>query len=400
MLSFGWLSFGWLSLAAVVTVAVLAYTLRGRLYAIFAAVWLGMHSLIATALYPHFAWAAPVFVALHVLVYVHFASLVWARLRPLWYRVLVSMPASFFSAGTFLAFPFAIASIFVEPHGAWIAYVVAAFGLLQSLTHRKEEIDVTVDGAPVAALARHPRGDGRVDRPLRLVQITDPHLGPFMSERRLRTLAERAVSMKPDLVLLTGDFVTMESHRAEEVLARALEPLRAMPGRVFACMGNHDHEAPRMVKSALAAVGAKLLVDEAIVVETDAGPVDLLGLDFHFRDRKAKIEAACAAHPRTPGAFRLVLLHDPGAFKCVPDGAADLVLSGHTHGGQLGLLSLGLEHTIVSALTKIPDHGLWAEGTRRLYVHRGTSHYGFPLRVGVPSEESLLRVHWLPSERG
>jgi predicted MPP superfamily phosphohydrolase len=176
-------------------------------------------------------------------------------------------------------------------------------------------------------------------------------------------------------------------------MIEALSPLRAMPGRVFACRGNHDHEAPEMVARALAAVGARLLIDEDAIVETEAGPVQVLGLDFHFRERRQKIERACRAHPRREGALRLVLLHDPGAFVHVPPGEGDLVLAGHTHGGQLGLLSLGLPHTIVSALTRIPDHGLWALGDNRLYVHRGTGHYGFPLRVGVPAEESEVRVH-------
>jgi predicted MPP superfamily phosphohydrolase len=85
------------------------------------------------------------------------------------------------------------------------------------------------------------------------------------------------------------------------------------------------------------------------------------------------------------------LLHDPGAFRFLPANAAELTLSGHTHGGQLGLVSLGLSWTIV-ALSKCPDHGLWARGAARLYVHRGTGHYGFPLRIGVPAEEGLLRV--------
>lgn len=390
------MSFGWASLGAAALVVVLAAAFRGRLYAIFATVLLTIHTSISVALWPAFSWAWPVYVYLQAAVYVHFASLAWARLRPAPYRLLVSLPASFFVAGTFLAFPWAIAVAFgLPPHGVFIPYVVAAFGLLQSVSHRPEEIDITVDGAEVASLRRHPRGDARVERPLRLVQITDPHLGPFMSERRLRKLAERAVAQDPDLVLLTGDFVTMESHDAEAALARALEPLKALPGRVFACRGNHDHEAPRMVARALEAIGAELLVDDAVVVETPAGKVDILGLDFHFRNRKERIEAACRRHPRSPDAFRLVLLHDPGAFRHLPDGEADLVLSGHTHGGQLGLLSLGLEHTVVSALTSIPDHGLWAHGKSRLYVHRGTSHYGFPLRIGVPSEESLVRVHWV-----
>jgi uncharacterized protein len=387
-------TFGWISLAAWAGVVALAAIVRGRLYAIFATVLLGIHTSVSVALWPAFEPVWPVYAYLQASVYVHFAALVWARLRPRPYRVFVSLPGSFFLAGTFLAFPWAIAVAFgLSPVGVWIPYLAAAFGLYQSVRHAPEEIDITVDGRTVESLRRHPRGDGRVERPLRLVQITDPHLGPFMSERRLRLLAERAADRDPDLVLLTGDFVTMESHRAEEALIRALAPLRKLEGRVFACLGNHDHEAPRMVARALEATGARLLIDEAVVVETPAGKVDVLGLDFHFRNRKERIAAACDAYPRTDGAFRLVLLHDPGAYKHVPDGHADLVLSGHTHGGQLGLLSLGLPYTIVSALTSIPDHGLWALGSSRLYVHRGTSHYGFPLRIGVPSEESLLRVH-------
>jgi predicted MPP superfamily phosphohydrolase len=89
----------------------------------------------------------------------------------------------------------------------------------------------------------------------------------------------------------------------------------------------------------------------------------------------------------------LLLLHDPGVFRHVPEGDADLVLSGHTHGGQLGLVSLGLPWTLMRLFVKAPDHGLWARGSDRLYVHRGTGHYGFPLRIGVPAENSLLRVH-------
>jgi hypothetical protein len=69
------------------------------------------------------------------------------------------------------------------------------------------------------------------------------------------------------------------------------------------------------------------------------------------------------------------------------------VLSGHTHGGQVGLLWLGLPHTMLSAFSSIPDHGLWSRGSDLLYVHRGTGHYGFPIRVGVPPEESVLHVH-------
>jgi predicted MPP superfamily phosphohydrolase len=219
-----------------------------------------------------------------------------------------------------------------------------------------------------------------------------------MSVARLRRIAARAVAKNPDLVFLTGDFLTMESQSDPELLRRALEPLRAMPGKVFACRGNHDHEAPETVARALAANGIELLVDEAREVSTDAGPVQIVGMDFVWRDRQAHLERVCAEHPRKPGVTRIILLHDPGAFRHLPEGHGDLVLSGHTHGGQVGLVSLGLSWTFLRLFgIRIPDHGFWARGRDRMYVHRGTGHYGFPLRLGVPSEESVLRVHRAPA---
>jgi predicted MPP superfamily phosphohydrolase len=253
-----------------------------------------------------------------------------------------------------------------------------------------------MDAADAAVPVRVPRAkwsDKKVPRPLRLVQITDPHLGPFMSAKRLERIARRALGKKPDLVLLTGDFLTMESQAHPELLARALAPLRELPGRVFACLGNHDHEALGTVRYALESAGVRLLIDEAELVATDAGLVQVLGFDFTWRERAAHLRRVSAEHPRVPGAFRLALLHDPGAFRHLPVGEADLVLSGHTHGGQVGFVSLGLPFTLMRLFAKIPDHGLWARGSDKLYVHRGTGHYGFPLRLGVPAEESLLAVH-------
>jgi len=392
------MTFAWASVASALMVVAAAAFFRGRFYAIFATVLLTVHTSISVALWPSFQWAWPLYAYLQIVVYLHFAGLTRPALRPRIYRALVSLPASFFVGGTFLALPWAIAvAVGVVPHLAWLPYVVALFGLWQSVRRRHEIVDLALEKREVLPLSRHAHGELRVERPLRLVQITDPHLGPFMSARALRAICERAVAQDPDLILLTGDFVTMESHDAEEAMIEGLSPLRALPGRVFACRGNHDHEAPEMVARALAAVGARLLIDEDQVVETPAGPVQILGIDFHFRERRARIAQVCAKHPRVPGALRLVLLHDPGAFVHLPAGGGDLVLAGHTHGGQLGLLSIGLQATFVSTFTKIPDHGFWAFGENRMYVHRGTGHYGFPLRVGVPSEESLVRVHFAAS---
>jgi predicted MPP superfamily phosphohydrolase len=392
--------FSLLTLAGWLCVVFAASLLRGRSFATMAAVLVGIYSLLALAMAPVFHAVTPVFALLHVAVYVNFAALSRPRMRSLPYRLLVSWPASFFVAGTLLALPWALArALGFDPWAPWLPYAVGAVGLLQSLTTREEEIDLVIGGPEHAAsVAPHPRGEAREPRPLRIVQITDPHIGPFMSVARLRRIAERAVSRNPDLVLLTGDFLTMESQQNPELLRRALEPLRALEGRVFACRGNHDHEAPQTVASALADNGIPLLVDEERVVSTEAGPVQIVGMDFVWRGREEHLARVCREHPRKHGTTRIILLHDPGAFRHLPEGEGDLVLSGHTHGGQVGLVSLGLSWTFLRLFgIRIPDHGFWARGRDRMYVHRGTGHYGFPLRLGVPAEESFLRVHRVPS---
>jgi hypothetical protein len=390
--------FAAVTLGGWVTVVATALVVRNRAFATFVGVLVGIYSLVAVAMAPSFSAILPVFVALHVVVYVNFVALARPRMRPLPYRLLVSWPAAFFVAGTLLAIPWAVlVAVGIHPWAPWLPYALAGIGMLQSLSTKREEIDLVIsgpDGPSADRLAPHPHGSTREERPLRIVQITDPHLGPFMSVARLRRIAERAVAAQPDLVFLTGDFLTMESHSDPDLLLSALEPLRALPGKVFACHGNHDHEAPHVVARALSRNGITLLVDDSHEVETEAGHVQIVGMDFSFRDRAARLARVCEAHPRQPGKTRIVLLHDPGAFRHLPPGEGDLVLSGHTHGGQVGLLSLGLSWTFLRLFgDRIPDHGFWARGTDRMYIHRGTGHYGFPLRLGVPAEESVVRVH-------
>jgi predicted MPP superfamily phosphohydrolase len=242
-----------------------------------------------------------------------------------------------------------------------------------------------------AGLSRHALGSGRVDRPLRVVQISDPHLGPWQPVAKLRRRLVSLLSHDPDLVLLTGDFLTMESAGTPGALGRAFMPLRAVAGRSFAILGNHDLECEHEVRAALEASGVRLLVDEEAVVETATGPVQIVGAAWVWRQRREHLHALLQRWPRRPGHLRLLLLHDPSCFHHVPPDEVDLTLSGHTHGGQLGLVSLGLPWTVLSR-SRWPDHGLFGQGSNRLYVHRGTGFYGFPLRVGVPGEASLLEV--------
>ena len=388
--------FALFSALAWLSVVVLARALRNGQYATFLAVLLGIHTSSSLGVFPATGAAWPVFAYLQAAVFVHFAMLIRPSLRGTLYRSFVSVPASWFVAGVFLSVPWSIArGLGFHPWGAWLPFALAAVGLVDSLWASEDERDLWLDGAVIPSLQRHEGTGAKDTRPLRIVQITDPHLGAFMSVASLQAICARAVARDPDLVLLTGDLLTMESQRDPAWLSAALAPLKAIEGRTYACLGNHDHEALETVKNALRLNGVTLLVDDMTVAETPAGPVEIVGYDFHWRDRAARLREVGERFPRTEGVPRLAMLHDPGAFHHLPTGSADLVLSGHTHGGQLGLLRLGLRGTVVSALSQVPDHGSWALGTSRLYVHRGTGHYGFPLRIGVPAERSLLNVHGL-----
>lgn len=397
--------FSWFSLAAYLTILFLAARRRNRFILFFFGIILGIHTLSSTAMAPRLASYGPAIEALvwyaQSVTYWYFARFRSVRHPGTLYRSLVSWPASWFSAATFVAIPWAVAEALHLPMPwPWLPYAIAVFGFLQSLTARHELRSIVLDRVDVGPLRRYDRRVKALlhrvthnDVPLRIVQITDPHLGPFMSEARLTKICQRAVDEKPDLVLLTGDFLTVESQKSPEPLARSLAPLAALRGRVFACFGNHDHESPELVREALARNHITLLIDEASELDLPWGALQIIGADYHFRGRDQALPALAARYPRIEGRLRLWMLHDPGAFQAIPEGEADLVFSGHTHGGHLGLLSLGLPHTIVSAATKMPDHGVWARGRDRLYVHRGTGHYGFPLRIGVPSEESVLQVY-------
>lgn len=402
------------SWAATVTVTLLALLFRSKAYAIFRGLILCVYTLIAVVILPIpleslSTWPElPRHAATGLLLWCHAATyldplfLIRPRLRPTWYRVLLSLPAQTTAATLLLAWPWAILTALGLPPWGWqLPFVLGLMGLFQSLTLRREERHLHLGQVEsVVGLTRlqkgfdAPRTSGaKPSASLRIVQITDPHIGPFMSVKRLAKICQAAVDEAPDFIFLTGDFLTMESQADPTWLASALAPLQALEGKCFACLGNHDHEAPRTVLEALKSAGVTLLIDSQITVPSKMGPVQILGFDFHFRDRAERTQEVLRRNPRDQSSLRLLLLHDPGAFKHLPDGAADLVFSGHTHGGQVGLVSLGHPWTIAHAVAKIPDHGLWAQGRNRMWVHRGTGHYGYPLRLGVPGEQSVLHLH-------
>lgn len=415
----------WL-LAAATLVGVPTYALRvrGRGYATYGLVILAvalpgalaMHARLRVLLGPAIApWLDFAFAYSMAAASLHLISLVNPRLRTSAFRYAISIPGMTFIAGGGLstvwllvlllprlvlwAFGFertldVLAWLDLVPIGVAIASVLTSSRLVEEIVR----VTVADDGPSQVTrlpVERHRRRRSvpppLETRPLRIVQITDPHLGPWQPVKKLRRQIDALIDHDPDLVLLTGDFLTMEGMGTPGALAQALEPLRRLPGRCYAAFGNHDHESPEEVRAGLEANGVRVLIDEEVSVETAAGTVQIIGADYRGKGRREHLQQLLARFPRRDGQIRLLLLHDPSAFKHVPKGDVDLTLSGHTHGGQLGLVSFGWDWTVLRR-TPFPDHGLWGHGANRLYVHRGTGFYGFPLRVGVPGEASCLEV--------
>ena len=385
------------------TVLIAGLVRRNPAYAIFVAVALGITTLSTYGVFVRYAtdWWLVGAVG-QAVASLHFIRLARPRLRPLWYRASVSVPGLTYVAGAFLALPFAAIAIVGLPAWGWpLPFALALVGAAQSFRNPERDVALLLDatdvGETVRRLPRPATSRARDRQPpatgvLRIAQITDPHLGPFMSPERLRRICERAVAGSPDLVLVTGDLLTMESQRMVDRATFALEPLAALADRTFFCFGNHDHEDRTSVRQVVERLGATLLVDEAETVTTRVGPVEVIGADWRMRGRAEHLQSLAESLGRTSETFRVLMLHDPGAFKHVPDGFAELTLSGHTHGGHVGLVSLGFDWTAIGGAASMPDHGLWGRGTSRLYVHRGTGHYGYPVRLGVPGEEGMLEV--------
>ncbi len=225
--------------------------------------------------------------------------------------------------------------------------------------------------------------------PVRVVQLSDLHASPVMTAADLRRLVDRTCAEDPDLVVITGDLVMPFSEGDFGFLVDALD---ALPRPVLICPGNHDLPVSEALGRALAERGLIYLVDQRWSGRLQGQAVEVLGVDFHWRFARERLEAALDAHPPSPGAaLRLLLAHDPRLGPWLPPGRFDLVLSGHTHGGQVGAEMFGLRPTLVGLLGA-RDQGFFLQLGTWAYVHRGSWHTGWPPRMGVAPELAVFEL--------
>lgn len=264
--------------------------------------------------------------------------------------------------------------------GVGAPFAVSLSGVSMSYDFRVDEHEIVLPHWPRAL-------DG-----LRIAHLSDIHVGGSMNRERLLRVAELTNAARPDLVIHTGDFLTHRSGDFDQPLYEALARIGADLGQ-WACLGNHDYENPERFVRRLREAGVRTLRGELATLAFAGSELEIGGLDFISARRHGPESFArmMASWRQRDGRPRLLLNHDPSGFDLLPDACADLVCSGHTHGGHIGIQLRSTAITVVG-LVGIPDQGLFERDDMRLFVTRCVGFYGYPIRLGIPPEIALLTV--------
>jgi predicted MPP superfamily phosphohydrolase len=231
-----------------------------------------------------------------------------------------------------------------------------------------------------------------------IAQLTDIHLGPFMPPEELARYVEAVNQLKPDLVALTGDFIT--SSRSEVVpCVETLAGLKARYG-VFACLGNHDtfSGAASKLTQTFIEKGIQILRNDAATIDVGNSRISVLGVDDLVAGRPDLERAKSLAHPAE---VNILLSHRPEIFPVAAKEGIDLVLSGHYHGGQIKLLpepdSLSIARFLtpyVEGLFQLPRPAEAADERKvgNLFVGRGVGITAVPIRINCPPQIAHLTL--------
>jgi predicted MPP superfamily phosphohydrolase len=234
-------------------------------------------------------------------------------------------------------------------------------------------------------------------RGLRIVQISDLHIGNVLVGDRLSRIVEAVNALEPDVVALTGDIFDFDPRFVEDGALR-LGALRARHG-VYLVLGNHDiYTGSEIVADALSrrAPGLRLLRDERVRLPT-AEPLYLVGVEDPGRATTwtaqgielAALDELGSGHPEDGPT--VLLVHRPEAFPQASRLGFPLVLAGHTHGGQIALPTRGGRWNLARVITRFV-RGVYRENGSTLYVNRGAGFAGPALRFNCPREIATIEL--------
>jgi len=221
---------------------------------------------------------------------------------------------------------------------------------------------------------------------VRIALLTDIHHSALVGADDVRAAVNLALSLKPDLIVLGGDYVSFADRKFVGPVAELLAPLRA-PHGVFAILGNHDDE--KDMPTALAQKGFEVLMDQSSRVTLRGEAIALAGIRFWTR-------RAAAIHDvvRKTRAPVVLLAHDPRRLTEAAMLNVPAVLSGHTHGGQIVLPGVG-----AVAKSRFPVlEGLGRKAHTSIFVSRGIGTVYVPVRINCPPEVALVTLASVPPQ--
>ena len=270
--------------------------------------------------------------------------------------------------------------------GRYVVAVMTAVALSLSLygsfvgRHALHTVEYTV---PVEGLGDRLEG-------YRIAQLSDVHLGSFYSLDDFQQLLEETAAEQPDVLVVTGDVfdnagMTMQA-------ARLLDSYSdRFPQGIYYCRGNHEHfRGIPLLEIALEGKNIHNLVNANDLVLEDSRPLYIAGVDYPMQREQfgylADVYTEKAMDGIPANAVKVLLAHHPDFLENAAGYGTELVLSGHTHGGQLGFEGIPLVPPVFEYL-----RGWYSQGATRLYVHPGNGSW-FPFRLGCQPEIAVFKL--------
>jgi uncharacterized protein len=221
----------------------------------------------------------------------------------------------------------------------------------------------------------------------RIIHLSDIHHSPLTNLEHIRNAVKIANSLKPDMFVLTGDYVSHEREYIEPV-ARVLGELSSKLG-TFACLGNHDHWTDaELVTQAFRNAKIEVLINEGFRVKSGGESFWLSGVDDYMM---GKTDIDSALKGSLANEMKILLAHNPAVFSRAVFADIDLVLSGHTHGGQIKLGKPRGRFFFPNRQRKLKN-GLHQRKNSQIYITRGIGTVVLPMRYQCPPEISVLEL--------
>lgn len=232
----------------------------------------------------------------------------------------------------------------------------------------------------------------------RIVQLSDFHIGPFMTSSDIRHVVEMTNALKPDLIVLTGDFITWDPD-TQEAAVESVSGLKAPLG-IYGCLGNHE-----MITGTEASITALFAQNNVRILRQERAPIqvgkeclNLIGVDYEYRKHHAPYghhlvqQYLESVKPlMVPDQVNILLSHNPNTFDRAAELGIDLSLSGHTHGGQIALNFISPDLSLARLMTPYVK-GHFQKPGGQLYVNRGIGTIGIPIRFDAPPEITMFEL--------